>query len=77
MPSSTRATHKNQPNTPPNSAAAVTPGGEAPEDTEDLEIDAAGIQLLIDFFLQLKKWDKLQSTRTPSKAQESVKEKAA
>jgi hypothetical protein len=77
MPSSPRATRKNQSSTPPNSATAVTPGGEAPEDTDDLEVDEAGIQLLIDFFLQLKKWDKLQSTRTTSRIPESVKEIAA
>jgi hypothetical protein len=45
-------------------ASTVSLGGEAPENTENLEIHEADIQLLIDFFLQLKKWDKLQSTPT-------------
>jgi hypothetical protein len=75
MPSSTRATRKNQASTTP--TAAVTSGGEAPDDNDDLEIDEAGIQLLIEFFLQLKKWDKLQSTRASSTVPESVREIAA
>ena len=57
-------------------ASAVSPCGE-PENTEDLGIDDAGIHLLIDFFLQLKKWDKLQSTRMLSGVPESDKDIAA
>jgi hypothetical protein len=58
-------------------ASAVSPGGEAPKNTDDLKIDDAGIRLLIDFFLQLKKWDKLQSTRTLFEVPESVEDIAA
>jgi hypothetical protein len=43
----------------------------------DLEIDDVDLQLLVDFFHLLKKWDKLQSTRTSSEAPESVKDIAA
>jgi hypothetical protein len=75
MSGSAKARVKDRPGTP--AASAVTPGGEAPNDGDDLEIDAAGIQLLIEFFLQLKKWDKLQSTRAASTAPEPVKEIAA
>jgi hypothetical protein len=62
MSSSSKARVKNQLSTPPRSA--VEPRSEAPVETS-LEIDEAGIRLLTDFFLQLKKWDTLQSTRTP------------
>jgi hypothetical protein len=75
MSGSSKARVKDRLGTP--AASAIAPGGEAPEDGDDLEIDAAGIQLLIEFFLQLKKWDKLQSTRASSTVPESVKEIAA
>jgi hypothetical protein len=42
-----------------------------------LEIDEASIRLLTDFFLQLKKWDILQSTRTPAQAPPSDQDIAA
>jgi len=74
MSSSSRAQVKNQPSTPLTSA--VKPRSEAPVETS-LEIDEAGIRLLTDFFLQLKKWDKLQSTRTLSGVPESDKDIAA
>jgi hypothetical protein len=75
MSGSIKARVEDRPSTPV--VAAVKPGGEVPVDADDLEIDAAGIQLLIDFFLQLKKWDKLQSTRAAFTAPEFVKEIAA
>jgi hypothetical protein len=75
MPGSTKARVKNWPSTP--AASTVAPGVEVLVDAEDLEIDAAGIQLLIEFFLQLKKWDKLQSTRTPFGVPESFEGIAA
>jgi len=74
MSSSSRAQVKNQPSTPLTSA--VKPRSEAPVETS-LEIDEAGIRLLIDFFLQLKKWDTLQSTRTPAQAPPSDQDIAA
>jgi hypothetical protein len=58
-------------------ASAVTPDGEHTKNIDNLEIDDADIQLLVDFFLQLKKWDKLQSTRTLSEVPESVEDIAA
>jgi len=75
MSGSTEARLKSRRSTP--AASAVSLGGEAPENTDDLEIDEAGIRLLADFFLQLKKWDKLQSTRTLSGVPESDKDIAA
>jgi hypothetical protein len=74
MSSSSRARVKNQLSTPP--PTAVKPRSETPEETS-LEIDEAGIRLLAEFFLQLKKWDKLQSTRTLSGTSESDKDIAA
>jgi hypothetical protein len=74
MSSSSRARVKNQLSTPLTSA--FKPRSEAPVETS-LEIDEAGIRLLTDFFLQLKKWDKLQSTRTLSGVPESDKDIAA
>jgi hypothetical protein len=74
MSSSSRARVKNQLSTPPRSA--VTPRSEAPVETS-LEIDEAGIRLLTDFFLQLKKWDTLQSKHTPAQAPPSDQDIAA
>jgi hypothetical protein len=74
MSSSSKARFKNQLSTPPPSA--VMPRNEVPVETS-LEIDEAGIRLLTDFFLQLKKWDKLQSIRTLSEVPESDKDIAA
>jgi hypothetical protein len=53
------------------------PDGEEPKNINDLEINDVDIHLLADFFLLLKKWDKLQSTRTLSEAPESVENIAA
>ena len=75
MSGSTKGRVKNWPSNP--AVAAVTPGGEVPVSADDLEIDEADVQLLIEFFLQLQKWDKLQSTRAASTAPEPVKEIAA
>ena len=75
MSGPSQARVKNWPNTP--AVAATTPGCEATQDADSLEIDEAGIELLIEFFLQLRKWDKLQSIRTSSEVKESVKEIAA
>jgi hypothetical protein len=75
MSSSSRARVKNQLSTPPRSAAQ--PRSEAPVESSALEIDEAGIRLLIDFFLQLKKWDPLQSTCTPAQAPPSDQDIAA
>jgi hypothetical protein len=74
MSSSSRARVKNQLST--SLTSAVKPRSEAAVETS-LEIDDAGIRLLIEFFLQLKKWDKLQSTRTLSEVPESDKDIAA
>ena len=75
MSGSTEARLKSRRSTP--AASAVSLGDEAPENTDDLEIDEAGIRLLTDFFLQLKKWDTLQSTRTPAQAPPSDQDIAA
>jgi hypothetical protein len=75
MFSSSVATRKNQPSTPPRSA--IKPESEAQVDPSTLVIDEAGIRLLIDFFLQLQKWDTLQSTRIPAEAPPSAQDIAA
>lgn len=62
MPSSSNVRVKNQPSMPP--PPAFTPNGEESVVATALQIDEAGVRILINFFLQLRKWDTLQSTRT-------------
>jgi len=74
MPKSSSTRVKNQSNTLPPVAGISS---EATSASPALEIDEAGIRILIDFFQQLKKWDTLQSTFNPLEAPDYCQDIAA